>query len=228
MPDRTRSVATAGVVGALVALVVALGAANPPTRTPVATDRLGPDSGEPVAEYLDRARASLADTDTDTAEHWALVSLTAELTDADAYRLAVGAPGDPASRVRVSELLFRVPVERVQTPLVVVGVAGPESAARAADVAAGRLQGSAGEWDRQARVDAVSAARLSADCACVVGMTVRGDPEALRALAATPGVRSVEALPADAVFGRFAVVPLLPGQAETVAPGPDDGDVPAR
>ncbi|SDE25950.1 hypothetical protein [Rhodococcus tukisamuensis] len=222
MRDRTRSAATAGCVLALVALVVVLGVLNPPQRPPVATDRLGPDSGEPVAQYLDRAAAGLADLDTGTAtaEHWALVSLTTERTAPDAYRLAAG--------VRVSELLFRVPLDRVQTPLVVVGVAGERSAARAAAVAAGRMQGSAGEWDRQAQIDAVSAARLSADCACVVGLTVRGDPASLRALAATPGVRSVEALPADAVFGRFAVVPLLPGQTETVAPGPDDGEVPRR
>lgn len=225
MRDRTRSAATAGCVLALVALVVVLGVLNPPQRPPVATDRLGPDSGEPVAQYLDRAAAGLADLDTAAAEaaspeHWALVSLTTERTAPDAYRLAAG--------VRVSELLFRVPLDRVQTPLVVVGIAGERSAARAAAVAAGRMQGSAGEWDRQAQIDAVSAARLSADCACVVGLTVRGDPAALRALAATPGVRSVEALPADAVFGRFAVVPLLPEQTGTVAPGPDDGEVPAR
>lgn len=226
MRDRTRSAATAGCVLALVALVVVLGVLNPPRRAPVATDRLGPDSGEPVAQYLDRAAAGLADLETGTgtaesaAEHWALASLTTERTAPDAYRLAAG--------VRVSELLFRVPLDRVQTPLVVVGVAGEQSAARAAAVAAGRMQGSAGEWDRQAQIDAVSAARLSADCACVVGLTVRGDPAALRALAATPGVRSVEALPADAVFGRFAVVPLLPGQTEMVAPGPDDGAVPTR
>jgi hypothetical protein len=204
---------------ALVVLVLVLGAATPPRPSSIATDRLGPDSGEPVSGYLDRARASLADPAA-PGPRWALVSFDREQTAAQAYRTADG--------VRVSQMLLRVPLDRVQTPLVVVDVAGEESALRAPAVAAGRLFGSAGEWDRQARIDSVSAARLAQDCPCVVGLTVHGDPDALRALAAAPGVRAVEALPADAVFGRFAVTPLLPEQTQTASPGPDDGEVPAR
>lgn len=45
------------------------------------------------------------------------------------------------------------------------------------------------------------------------------------ALRSTSAVRAVEALHADAVFGRFAIRPLLPEHAETVSPGPDDGAV---
>ncbi|SEL76397.1 hypothetical protein [Rhodococcus maanshanensis] len=219
MRDRAGAVAAICCALALAVLVVVLGLANPPRPTPIATDRLGPDTGEVVAEYLDRAADSVAGSDTD--QHWALVSLGPEATVDQAYRLAGG--------VRISQVLFRVPIERVQTQLIVVDVPGDEAAVRRSPlVAAGRLQGSAGEWDRQARIDAVSAGRLADGCACVVGMTVRGDLAQLRALASRPGVRAVEALPADAVHGRFAVVPLLPEHVDVVRPGPDDGEVPAR
>ncbi|TQF73733.1 hypothetical protein FK531_09065 [Rhodococcus spelaei] len=212
-------VAAAACVVALVVLVVVLGVLTPPRPSSIATDRLGPDSGEEVAQYLDRARASLAEPESGD-PRWALVSLAPETTARQAYTLADG--------VRVSQVLFRVPLDRVQTPLIVVDVAGEESVLRAPAVAADRSQGSTGEWDRQAQIDAVSATRLAQDCACVVGLTVRGDLDRLRALAGTPGVRAVEALPPDAVFGRFAVNPLLPEQTQTAAPGPDDGEVPAQ
>jgi hypothetical protein len=83
-----------------------------------------------------------------------------------------------------------------------------------------------GETERQAQIAAVSSAVLARNCACVIGVVVRGDHEALTALRSAPDVRAVEALGADAVAGRFAVRPLLPEQVETVVPGPDDGLVP--
>ncbi|MFE3289863.1 hypothetical protein [Rhodococcus sp. NPDC059234] len=218
-PLRAGVATTVACAVALVVLVLLLGVLTPPRPSSIATDRLGPDSGEPVADYLDRARTSLADLD-GASQRWALVSFDPEQTAAQAYRTAGG--------VRVSQVLFRVPLDRVQTQLIVVDVAGEESVLRAPAVAAGRLSGSTGEWDRQGRVDAVSASRLAQDCPCVVGLTVRGDPDRLRELAAAPGVRAVEALPADAVFGRFAVNPLLPEQTQAASPGPDDGEVPAR
>ncbi|MGW6374910.1 hypothetical protein ACWFRB_02440 [Rhodococcus sp. NPDC055112] len=219
MRDRAGAVVAVCCVLALAVLVVVLGLANPPRPTSIATDRLGPDGGEAVTGYLDRAADSVGGSDTE--QHWALVSLGPEATVDQAYLLADG--------VRISQVLFRVPVERVQTPLIVVDVPADEAAVRRSPlVAAGRLQGSAGEWDRQARIDAVSAGRLADGCACVVGMTVRGDLAQLRALAARPAVRAVEALPADAEYGRFAVTPLLPEHVDVVLPGPDDGEVPAR
>lgn len=219
MHDRAGAVAAAGCAVALAALVLALGVANPPRTTSIATDRLGPDGGEAVASYLARAGTSVSGTD--TGQHWALVALGPEATADRAYRLADG--------VRISQMIFRVPLDRVQTQLIGVDVpANEEAVRRSSGVAAGRLQGSAGEWDRQARIDAVSAGRLADGCACVVGMTVRGDVEMLRALTSRPGVRAVEALPSDAVYGRFAVTPLLPEHVDTVMPGPDDGEVPER
>jgi hypothetical protein len=135
--------------------------------------------------------------------------------------------GDVASGTRVSQVLFRVPLDRVQTPLVPVSVAAGDAAlARASVLAAGRAQAMTGETERQAQIAAVSSAVLARNCACVIGVVVRGDHEALTALRSAPDVRAVEALGADAVAGRFAVRPLLPEQVETVVPGPDDGLVP--
>lgn len=217
VPGRALAVAcTAG----LVATVVALGVSTPPVPTPVGTDRLGPGAGEPVAHYLTRAAATVAPAGEDT--RWGLVGFDTEVTATRAGE-AVGPD------VALSQLWFRVPLERVQTALVPVGVSGTDSLSRAAGYAAARLQrAGAGGDDRRSRIDEVSAARLGQDCACVVAATVRGPQSALAALAAVPGVRVVEALPADAVYGRFAVRPLLPGQRAVVAPGPDDGAVPAR
>lgn len=209
---------------ALAAVVVSLGAANPPQPGRVGTDALGPESGELVASYLERADASLVDaslTDAGEAEpRWALVSFEAPVTTSGLL--------DVAGDVRVSQVLFRVPVERVQTPIVAVPVPDNDVAVRRApSVAAARLQAGIVGHDRSSRVAAYSADRLSADCACVVGATVRGSLDQLRALAAVPGVRTVEALPGDAVGGAFSVNPLLPTQTTAVVPGPDDGPVPA-
>ena len=54
----------------------------------------------------------------------------------------------------------------------------------------------------------------------VVAALVHADTAALRRIAATPGVRAVEALPQDAVAGRFAVRPLLPQQTVRADPLP--------
>ncbi|MGF7123834.1 hypothetical protein [Rhodococcus sp. AG1013] len=207
---------------ALTGTVVALGVANPVPPARVSTDRLGPDAGEPVAEYLDRANASLVeDAGPDAgAEHWALVSLDAPATASTLL--------DTVGDLRVSQVMFRVPIERVQTPIVTIPVAANrESVERASTVASARLSMAGAGVDRQSQVMAYSAARLSTGCTCVVGAVVRGSLAQLRALAATPTARAVEALPADAVAGAFAVSPLLPSQTTVVVPGPDDGPVPA-
>jgi hypothetical protein len=47
-------------------------------------------------------------------------------------------------------------------------------------------------------------------------------------VAGRDGVRAVEALPPDAVSGKFAVEPLLPEYIDVVGPLPDDGPVPAE
>jgi hypothetical protein len=202
----------------LLAVTVVLGLLHPVRRAPVTTDTLGPDNGELVSDYLARAGRSLDETDGGD-KHWALVSFTRPVTT-DVVR-------DVAAGTRVSQVLFRVPLDRVQTPLVPVSVAAGDAAlARANVLAAGRVQAVTGETDRQAQIAAVSSAELARNCACVIGAVVRGDHDALTALQSAPDVRAVEALGAGAVFGRFAVRPLLPEQTETVVPGPDDGVVP--
>ncbi|MFE7421860.1 hypothetical protein [Rhodococcus sp. NPDC057529] len=212
------AVAAVLTAGVLIAVTVVLGALNPVRRTPVSTDTLGPDNGEVVADYLARADRSLDEADGGQ-ERWALVSFTRPVTT-EAVR-------DAASGARVSQVLFRVPLDRVQTPLVPVSVAAGDAAlARASVLAAGRAQAMTGETERQAQIAAVSSAALARNCACVIGVVVRGDHDTLSALRSEPDVRVVEALGADAVAGRFAVRPLLPEQVETVAPGPDDGVVP--
>ncbi len=221
MPDRAGAAVAAVCAVVLAAVVVWLGAANPPRQAPIGTDRLGPETGEPVGDYLSRARASLAEPTESGAPRWALVAFDRELT-------ATGAGDLLGDRAQVTQLWFRVPIARVQTPIVAVAVGGDESIARAPGYAAVRLAGGAGAGDRQSRVAAVSAARLGADCACVVAATVRAPTSDLAAVADLPGVRGVEALPADAVFGRFAVTPLLPEQTVVATPGPDDGPVPDR
>lgn len=206
----------------LLVLAVLLAGLRAPVRpASVRTDALGPDSGELVADYLTRAAGSLDDPADGQAPRWALVSFTEPIDVGAVAELTGGAGAD----MRVAQLLFRVPIDRVQTPLVTVAVPqNPEALRRAPAVAAARLQIPASGDDRAARVAAVSAERLAAGCACVVGLVVRASPAQLHSLRSEPGARAVEALPADAVAGRFAVSPLLPEQVDVVAPGPDDGE----
>lgn len=220
------------VVGALVFVGLAVvGYLNPQRQLGVGTDRLGPVSGEPVQDYLSRSRATL---DGDAADHrWALASFGTHLTVGDAYAAARG--------VRISRMLFQVPIDRVQTPMIAVGVTGSERsvsgsswrAAATLDPSVGQggsveQGGSVGQAGRPAEIAAVSADRLRSGCACVVGVVLRGSESDLTAVAAGGTVRAVEALPADAVDGKFAVSALLPQHIDTVGPLPDDADVPAR
>ena len=91
-------------VVALIAVTVVLGALHPVRRAPVSTDTLGPDNGEVVADYLARADRSLDAPDA-RREHWALVSFARPVTT-EVVR-------DAASGTRVSQVLFRVPLDRV-------------------------------------------------------------------------------------------------------------------
>ncbi|MDJ0361012.1 hypothetical protein [Rhodococcus sp. H29-C3] len=208
--------------GVLVAVVVGLlwlvGALNPLPRPGVNTDRLGPDNGEMVSDYLDRARGTLRGVD-DGNPHWALVSFDTPLSP---QRLVAIADGE-----RIARVLLRVPMDRVQSQVIDIGVAGSEQSVLGAEsVAASRLGVSAGQWDRQSQIDATSAAQLGSGCDCVVGAVLRATPSALLAIENTEGVRAVEALPADAIAGRFAVRVLLSEFVSVVGPLPDDGPVP--
>ena len=209
-----------------VAAVVGVGFANPVPTPPIRTDTLGPDSGEAVPDYLDRARDSVASV---AGPVWALVSFTKALTvdEVITSTSSVQVPGAEVSGVRVSRVMFRVPIERVQTPLMSVPVPdNDESVRRSPGVAATRLVSLGGDTDRQQQVALASAKQLSAGCACAVGVLVRATPEGLEAIEHDSNVRAVEALPSDASPWLAAVRPLLPEYVDVVAPGPDDGPVP--
>ncbi|ATI32780.1 hypothetical protein ACNAWD_17200 [Rhodococcus erythropolis] len=209
-----------------VAAVVGVGFANPVPTPPITTDTLGPDSGEAVPGYLERARDSVASVDGPV---WALVSFTKALTvdEVITSTSSVQVPGAEVSGVRVSRVMFRVPIERVQTPLMSVPVPdNDEAVRRSPGVAATRLISLGGDTDRQQQVALASAKQLSAGCACAVGVLVRATPEGLEAIEHDSNVRAVEALPSDASPWLAAVRPLLPEYVDVVAPGPDDGPVP--
>jgi hypothetical protein len=202
-----------------VALCSLVGHLNPLPRTLVGTDRLGPDNGEAIAEYIDRAAASVTEARADFDPHWALVSFDSVIAPTDAFDLARG--------VRIAEVLLRVPMERVQTQVIAIGVPGTEaSVIESEDRAAAGLQSSTGQWDRQSQIDAASAVRLSRGCDCVVGLVVRATGTELASVSTAVGVRSVESRPADATAGRFAVRALLPDYVDVAGPLPDDGPIP--
>ncbi|MFF1555354.1 hypothetical protein ACFVX3_30475 [Rhodococcus erythropolis] len=209
-----------------VAAVVGVGFANPVPTPPIRTDTLGPDSGEAVPDYLDRARDSVAALDGPV---WALVSFTKALT-VDEVITTTSSSQVSSVRVpdvRVARVMYRVPIERVQTPLMSVPVPhNDEAVRRSPGVAATRLASLGGDTDRQQQVALASAKQLSAGCACAVGVLVRATPEGLDAIARESNVRAVEALPSDASPWLAAVRPLLPEYVDVVAPGPDDGPVP--
>lgn len=219
MRERLRIAGFAGAAVALVLLILVLGWAYPPRASVIGTDRLGPDSGEAVADYLARARDSLQGDDTD--EHWALVALTAAVVPRDIPKSVAG--------LRVARVIYHVPINHVYTsPITVPTPADDAAVIDSARAAAGVLDASQSFDDRTARSTAVMAARLHAGCACAANLIVRGTLDQLRALTTRPNIRAVQALPPDAAAGAFALLPLLPEQTEIAAPGPDDGPVPAR
>lgn len=212
---RRAGIATAVVLFAV--LIVVLGWAIPPRAAIIATDRLGPEGGEPIAQYLTRAQKSLEGSD--SGEHWALMSFSPGIT---ADRIPEFTGG-----LRISQVEYHVSVDRVATPILAIGVpAGDAAAVSSIKAAAGQVETTPTFDDRSARVKKLVAARLNANCPCVVGVVLQGTLAQLRNLASHPGVRAVEALPADAPAGVFAVSPLLPEQLDTASPTPDDAPVP--
>lgn len=192
-------------VAAVLVLAFALGAANPLPPRGVGTDALGPDSGESAEQYAARAAESLTGADADP--RWALVSFVDATTTADAAAVVGG--------VRISQAQFWSPAAGPQSPIVTVSTGASEDPAAllaaARQAAAGQLREDSSAAVLEGK-RAIAVQELSGDCACVVSVLVRGTLDELRAIAAAPGVRAVEALPADARFGRFAVRTLLPGQ----------------
>jgi hypothetical protein len=188
---------------------------------PAGVQRLGPEAGEPVAAYLRRASASLPAGDS---AHWALVQLDSYLTPDRAAELARG--------VRLSKVVFRVPLPRLQTALITRDLPGQRPVAELAQAqqsaAVQRLAASrTAPESRRAAVAAAEAAQLYRGCACVLALVVYGDGDALRMVAARPGARAVQAALPDTTIQDLAISPLLPEQTEIAGPVPDDGPAPS-
>jgi hypothetical protein len=212
----------------LAALFVALGAAvvvaGQPGESPLVAgvQRLGPEPGEPVPDYLRRAGASLPAVRSGPV--WALVQLESYLKPGPAAELTQG--------VRLSRVVLRVPLPRVQTALITRDLPGQRPMAELTEVLRSAAQDRADAasrgvpGSRPAAVAAAEAAQLRGGCACVVALLVRGDGEALQAVAARPGVRAVHAALPDTPLQDVAISPLLPEQVDLAGPVPDDGTVP--
>ncbi|MGW5383707.1 hypothetical protein [Nocardia sp. NPDC003963] len=214
-----RGLAFGAATAACGVLVLALGYLIPPAETVVTTDRLGPDQGESVREYLDRAGGTLAGSG--DGARWALVSFSE-------YRAAAELR-DQVGDIRIGQVLYQVPLPRVATPLVAVPTPDTDTALRRSGADAAWQLADRRRYmtaDRTARILDITVARLREGCACSPGIVVHASLPRLRALGEHPGIRAVEALPADAVAGRFAVGPLLPDSPDPVGPPPDDGPVP--
>lgn len=205
----------------LLVLVVLRVVAAPAAAPPVGQGqvRLGPESGEPVADYLARLPQTLP---APGSRALALVQFDTSLTTADAATLADSLP--------VQQAVFRLPIPRVQTALrfepVPAGAplepaldTARQRAGYLAEVDAARLSG------RQAAVARAEAAGYAQPCACVIALVVEGDRSSMERLAATPGVRALDAAPVGVTAPELALAPLLPEQTETASPLPDDGPV---
>ncbi|MGH3780561.1 MAG: hypothetical protein ACRDRO_08000 [Pseudonocardiaceae bacterium] len=219
MPSRARWAVLAVLLVVFGVTVAVAGRHDEPVHS--GAQRLGPEAGEPVAQYLRRARASLPGED--SAPVWALVQLDGYLTSQAAAELTRG--------VRLSRVILRVPLPRVQTALITRDLPGQRPVTELAEAmrsaAQDRLAASrAPPGGRPAAVAAAEAAQLRSGCGCVLALLVFGDGEALRTVAARPGVRAVHAAAPDTPLQDIAIAALLPEQVDLVGPVPDDGPVP--
>ncbi|HET9117941.1 MAG TPA: hypothetical protein VFN75_07690 [Pseudonocardiaceae bacterium] len=218
MPPRARWVVLTVLVVVLGLTVWAAGQRGEPLTA--GSERLGPGAGERVADYLQQAERSLPPGNSGPV--WALVQLDTYLTASPAAELAQG--------VRLSKVIIRVPFPRIQTALISRDLPGQRPAAELTEAfrsaaqdraaVASRLHG------RRAALAAAEAAQLRTGCACVVALLVFGNGDALRVVAARPGVRAVHAALPDTSIQDLAISPLLPEQLESAEPVPDDGPVP--
>lgn len=219
MPSRARWAGLAVLFAVFGVTVVVAGHRGGPVHSGV--QRLGPEAGESVALYLRRAGASLPTGFSGPV--WALVQLDGYLTPEPAAELVRG--------VRLSRVILRVALPRVQTALIIRDLPGQrpvtELAQAERSAAQDRLTASReATGGRPAAVAAAEAAQLRSGCACVLALLVYGDGNALRTVAGRPGVRAVHAALPDTPLQDLAISPLLPEQVDSAGPVPDDGPVP--
>lgn len=224
MPPRARGAVLAMLLVVFGFAIWVAGQRGEPVQSGV--QRLGPEVGEPVADYLRRAGASLPAGNSGPV--WALVQLQAYLTPGPAAELTQG--------VRLSRVVLRVPLPRVQTALITRDVSGQRPVPELTEALIIRLMKSAAQdrlaasrtapGGRRAAVAAAEAAQLRGSCPCVLALLVLGNGDALRTVAARPGVRAVHAAFPDTPIQDIAISPLLPEQIDIAGPVPDDGPVP--
>ena len=202
------------VLGLAVTLVLMSGSDRVSGPMNVNGDFAGPENGESVADYAARASESLrtppplADGSAaeEGAEHWALLTFDPP-ADADAAAAAV----DGIEGLRVSTLYVG--------PMASRPVAEPTAGQSRADVIRAEL-----DLIARAAGPVVGGGEHG-----ITGLLVRAPIEQLRAIEGRPGVAAVEALAADAVYGRFGVRPLAPPEpapADAFAPAPDPAGAP--
>ncbi|MEU2610837.1 hypothetical protein ABZ570_04490 [Micromonospora sp. NPDC007271] len=212
-------------------------------RTVGEVTRVGVVEGDSIPDYQRAAAtelAALAAPATPGVGDYALVSFAAYLTPA---RLA-----DTLGATPVSAVVARVPLPGRQTEIVrlaalrlpddvVAGMAelaarkdreAADYRARAAAPAASADPELRRVYDTGASVSAREAAAYRSGCACVYAAVVRDTPDALRGLAARPGVRVVDAAPEVRRLDRTVFTPPLPEQRDVVRPPADTGLTEAR
>ncbi|HJC86289.1 MAG TPA: hypothetical protein H9751_12280 [Candidatus Corynebacterium faecigallinarum] len=165
-------------------------------------DSLGPETGETVVDYVTRARESLVEAETGA--------------DSDDPRWALVTPMVPAGTEPLTEMLSDQADLRVSTLL-----AG-NTQWSLPEPAVGQHRG-----DVFAEARALMAANAGVEvddpALDVLGVLVHGTPAQLRALDDRPDVLTVEALPADAVYGRIGMRPVSADAEDSDAPA-DEGE----
>ncbi|MGI8798253.1 MAG: hypothetical protein ACR2GE_02975 [Pseudonocardia sp.] len=196
---------------------------DPPPAGSADSVRLGPEQGDDVAAYLARLPALLPAAGAGPVP--ALVQFDAELDAAAALTAVAGAqPG---------QVVFRVPLPRVQTALrFQLLAAAPDSAAAAREIDFARQRAeqdaardAAARTGRAAAVATAEARALAQPCRCVLAVLVHADRATLDVIRARPGVRAVHAAPSRTAARDVALSPLLPEQQIAVTATPDDGPV---
>ena len=209
-------------------------------RTVGEVTRVGVATGDSIPAYLrasadELGRLAAGSPPAGGEGTWTLVSFSAYLTPQRAASALGGVP--------VSAVVARVPLPGRQTEIVRIAairvpddvVAGMGEVAARKDREAADYQARAAApsgaadpelrrvYDTGAQVSAAEAAAYRAGCACVYAAVVRSTPEALRGLAARPGVRAVDPAPEVLRLDRTVFTPPLPEQRDVVRPPADEG-----
>ncbi|SCG63431.1 hypothetical protein [Micromonospora inositola] len=207
-------------------------------RTVGEVTRVGVAAGDPVPAYLRAAAdelARLTDATGPASGTYALVSFSAYLTP---QRVAATLGGAP-----VSAAVARVPLPGWQTEIVrIAALRVPEDLVAGMAEVAARKDGEAADYraraaapaasadaelrrlyDTGARVSAEEAAAYRSGCACVYAAVIRATSDALRGLAARPGVRAVDPAPEVSRLDRTVFTPPLPEQRDVARPPADAG-----